>query len=60
METNCEMFDVAMLAKTLSHDYVDARTKSGDLYKTTTLTIQKKRFEEKYNENLRINKKTVK
>ena len=55
METNFEMFDVARLAETLPHFYVDARTKSGDLYKTTTLTTQKKRFEEIYNENLRIN-----
>jgi hypothetical protein len=30
---------------------VDARTKSGDLFKTTT---QKKKFEEIYNENRRI------
>ena len=50
------MFDVARLVETLSHFYVDARTKSGDLYKTTTLTTQKKRFEEIYNENLRINR----
>ena len=38
METNFEMFDVARLAETLSHLYMDARTKSGDLYKATTLT----------------------
>jgi hypothetical protein len=37
METNFEMFDVARLAETLSHFYMDARTKSGDLYKTTVL-----------------------
>jgi hypothetical protein len=30
---------------------VDARTQSGDFFKTTT---QKKKFEEIYNENLRI------
>ena len=38
METNFEMFDVARLAETLSHFYMDVRTKSGDLYKATTLT----------------------
>jgi hypothetical protein len=32
------MFDVARLGETLSHFYMDARTKSGDLYKATTLT----------------------
>ena len=37
METNFEMFDVARLAETLPHFYVDARTKSGDIYKATTL-----------------------
>jgi phosphoribosylaminoimidazole-succinocarboxamide synthase len=52
METNFEMFDVARLAESLPHFYVYARTKSGDLFKTTT---QKKKFEEIYNENLRIN-----
>ena len=34
---------------------MDARTQSGALYKTTTITTQKKRFEEIYNENLRVN-----
>lgn len=38
METDFEMFDVARLAKILSHFYMDARTKSGDLYKATSLT----------------------
>jgi hypothetical protein len=38
MEINFEIFDVARLAETLSHFYMDARTKSGDLYKATTLT----------------------
>ena len=51
METNFEMFDVARLAESLPHFYVDARTKNGDLFKTTT---QKKKFEEIYNENRRI------
>ena len=51
METNFEMFDVARLAESLPHFYVDARTKSGDLFKTTT---QKKKFQEIYNENRRI------
>jgi hypothetical protein len=37
METNFEMFDVARLAETLPHVYVDACTKSGDIYKATTL-----------------------
>jgi C4-dicarboxylate transporter len=41
METNFEMFDVARLAETLPHFYVNARTQNGDLYKTTTLTTQK-------------------
>jgi phosphoribosylaminoimidazole-succinocarboxamide synthase len=51
LETNFEMFDVARLAESLPHLYVDARTKSGDLFKTTT---QKKNVEEIYNENRRI------
>jgi phosphoribosylaminoimidazole-succinocarboxamide synthase len=38
METNFEMFDVARLAETLPHFYVNAVTKSGNFYKTTTLT----------------------
>ena len=37
-ETNFEMFDVARIAETLSHFYMDACTKGGDLYKATTLT----------------------
>ena len=32
-ETNFEMFDVARLAETLSHFYMDARTKGRVLYK---------------------------
>ena len=40
METNFEMLNIARLAETDPHVYVDARTKSGDLYKTTTLTTQ--------------------
>jgi hypothetical protein len=55
MVANFEIFDIARLAEPLPHVYVDARTKGGDLYKTTTLTTQKKRFEEIYNENQRIN-----
>jgi phosphoribosylaminoimidazole-succinocarboxamide synthase len=51
METNFEMFDIARLTESLPHCYVDARTKSGDLFKTTT---QKKKFEEIYNEIRRI------
>ena len=51
METNSEMFHVARLAESLPHFYVDARTQSGDLFKTTT---QKKKFEEIYNEIRRI------
>ena len=56
METNFNMFDVTSLAETLPHCYVDARAKSGDLCKTTTLPTEKKTFEEIYKENLRINK----
>ena len=33
MEANFEMFDVTRIAETLSHFHMDARTKSGDLYK---------------------------
>ena len=55
METNFEIFDIARLAEPLPHLYVEARTKGGDLYKTITLTTQKKRFEEIHNENQRIN-----
>ena len=36
METNFEMFDVAKQTKT--HFYMEARTKSGGIYKATTLT----------------------
>ena len=38
IETNIEMFDVARLAETLSHFYMDARTQCRDLCKATTLT----------------------
>ena len=49
------MLDIARLAEPLPHLYVEARTKGGDLYKTISLTTQKKRFEEIHNENQRIN-----
>ena len=41
IETNIAMFDVARLAETLPHFYMDACTKGGDLYKATTLTSTK-------------------
>ena len=41
METSFDMFDVTKLAERLPHFYVDACTKSEDIYKATTLTNTK-------------------
>ena len=45
IETNFEMFGVDRLAETLSHFYMSARTKTGDLYKATTFNKHKTCFE---------------
>ncbi|CAG2198541.1 KCTD1_15 [Mytilus edulis] len=37
MDTNFESFEIHRLAETLSHFYMDARTKEGEMYKSTTL-----------------------